>query len=447
MFNFLVTSRPGGWDQGFYEWEKGRILEYTEKHISDKLEKLSESELRTMMSYPCLFAYEGSTHGMKVGRITKYSGRKNTVLIEFELDQNLPELPFEAIAPFFPLFDIREWEMSRTHWAVKEAELSDILRERELLSPELDSASLNATPADLPRTEAIEVPIASLQEFINQVLNQPLASDVEVFYRGHSSRDGYKLEPSLFRKDTDGNLLYLTNEHLLYRELLVSNSADFEGDASTLDRLVRMQHYSLPTRLLDITSNPLISLFFACTAKDKSDVVGEVIRFTLQRENVKYFDSDTASCVANLARLTSNEEIQYPQNEELDLASDFEATIEKFNNQPVLRRLHHFVCEEKPYFVNRMRPDDLRRVLCVKGKKTNDRISSQSGAFLLFGDNAKLSEAGDATYQITRYAITEKAKMLRDLDALNINDSTVFPYIENSAKYVAAKFKFSSKAA
>ncbi len=442
MFNFLVTSQIGRWNQGFYEWEKGRILEYTEESISDKFEKLTEAELKTMTSYPCLFAYEGNQHAMKVGKITKFVRRKNTVLIEFEFDSNLPEIPFDEILPFFPLFDIRQWEMNRTHWAVKEGELSEILRDRQLLSPDIQSSTLNAIPEELHGSEEVQIPIRSLQEFINNVLSEPLAASEEVFYRGHSIQSKYKLEPSLFRKDTDGNLLFLTNEHLLYRELLVSNSGDFVGDASTLDRLVRMQHYSLPTRLLDITSNPLIALFFACSAKGKIDQVGEVIRFTVQRESVKYFDSDTVSCVANLARLSNNEEIVYPEDEEAALASDPVATVEKFNEQDVLRRLHHFVCEEKPYFVRRIRPDDLRRVLCVKGKKTNDRISSQSGAFLLFGDNAKLSEAGDDTFQITRYTITEKARMLRDLDALNINDSTVFPYIENSAKYVAEKFKF-----
>jgi hypothetical protein len=445
MFNFLVTSAVGGWDHGFYEWEKGRILEFTEKSISDRFEKLSEVELKTMTSYPCLFAYEGDAHPMKVGKIIKFVRRKNTVLIHFEFDQNLPGIDFDKIRDFFPLFDIRQWEMNRTHWALKEAELPEILREHRLLPPDIQLPAFNAVPEELPNVEAAQVPIHSLQDFINMVLSENTASDKEVFYRGHSSRNEYKLEPSLFRKDVDGNPLYLTNEHLLYRELLVSNSADFEGDASTLDRLVRMQHYSMPTRLLDITSNPLIALFFACTAKDKDNQVGEVIRFTIKRESVKYFDSDTVSCIANLARLSSNEEIQYPKDEEAALIFDSEKAIKVFNEQGTLRRLHHFVCEEKPYFSNRIRPDDLRRILCVKGKKTNDRISSQSGAFLLFGDNAKLSEAGDDTYQITRYSITEKAKMLRDLDALNINDSTVFPYIENSAKYVAAKFRFSAK--
>ena len=441
MFNFLVTSQPGGWDKSFYEWEKGRILEYTEKTISDKLEKLSDKELNSMVALPCVFAYEAWNRlGMRVGRITKFVRRQSTVLIEFEFEPSIPEISYDSIEPYFQYFDIRKWEMNRTHWAVKEGDLLDMLRTRNLLPQYVNSPSLPAGDGSLPPEENEIVPIRSLQDYIDKVLSGSVSMDEDVFYRGHSSRTGYKLEPSLFRKDKDGNLLYLTKEHLLYRELLVSNASDFASDSSTLDRLVRMQHYSLPTRLLDITSNPLIALYFACNAKDKHNIVGEVIRFVVRRDAVKYFDSDTASCLANLARLADTEEISYPDTPDdivdVDLGLDF------FNNQAGIKRLHHFICEEKPYFEKRIQPEDLRSVLCVKGKRTNDRISSQSGAFLLFGDNAKLNEEGDDTFKIFRYAVTDKKRLVRELDAMNINDSTVFPYIENSAKYVAEKFKF-----
>lgn len=441
MFNFLVTSQPGRWDRRFYEWEKGRILEYTEKFISDKLEKLSDKELDSMIALPCLFAYESSNRlGMRVGRITKFVRRQSTVLIEFEFAPNIPEISYESIEPCFEYFDIRKWEMNRTHWAVKEGDLLDMLRTRGLLPQDANTPMLPTGGEALPPGDGEIVPIRSLQEYIDKVLSGSASRDDEVFYRGHSNMDGYKLEPSLFRKDKDGNLLYLTKEHLLYRELLVSNASDFAGDSSTLDRLVRMQHYSLPTRLLDITSNPLIALYFACNAKDKHDVVGEVIKFALRRDAVKYFDSDTASCLANLARLTDTEVISYPDTQRDNV--DLDSGLDTFNNQASIMRLHHFVCEEKPYFEKRIQPEDLRKVLCVKGKRTNDRISSQSGAFLLFGDNAKLNEDGDDTFKISRYAVADKKRLIRELDAMNINDSTVFPYIESSAKYVAEKFKF-----
>jgi hypothetical protein len=430
----------GGWDDGFYEWEKGRILEYTDETTSASLEKLSDPELKAMQSYPCLFAYEGSQHGMRVGRITSFTRRKSTVLIEFEFDAEIPEIAFSDVSRIFGLLDIRKWEMSRTHWAVKEGDLLRRLRDHQLI-PQTAAKLQKATKSDsMPPPSRAVAPITTLQRFIAAVLRRKHGQGMEVFFRGHSSHTRYKLEPSLFRKDKDGNYLYLRSEHLLYRELQVSNSADFSNDTSTLDKLVRMQHFSLPTRLLDITSNPLIALYFAC--KSNPDEDGEVIAFIVPREEVKYFDSDTASCIANLARLprADNDEIIFPSSK--PRAKDADSYVSVFNEQRMIARLLHFIREEKPYFEPKILPHDLKRVVCVKGKKTNDRISSQSGAFLLFGQDAKLNEKGDENVRISRFKIGNKSQILKDLDALNINESTVFPYIEKSAQYVAEKFRF-----
>lgn len=77
-------------------------------------------------------------------------------------------------------------------------------------------------------------------------------------------------------------------------------------------------------------------------------------------------------------------------------------------------------------------------------KHTNSRIAFQSGAFLLFGQDATLDEGGTPEITVQRIAITNKDAVLRQLDQLNINESTVFPYIENSAKYLAQKYAFRS---
>lgn len=264
--------------------------------------------------------------------------------------------------------------------------------------------------------------ITSTEGLIRKVFAIPHDEDVTVFYRGHSNRDKYKLEPSLSR-----NLGHRDSEHILFRELLIANPTDFIGDSSTFEKLVRMQHYSMPTRLLDITSNPLMALYFTC--KSNSDKTGEVVVIKIRRDEIKFFDSDTASCIANLARLPGNDKV----------AIDFTLADTQFNESLQITRLLHFIREEKSYFLPRILPSDLKRIICVKGRMTNNRISSQSGAFLLFGLNATLPEAGNADIAIERITIkaSEKAKILRELDSLNINESTVFPYIENSAKHIA----------
>lgn len=247
-----------------------------------------------------------------------------------------------------------------------------------------------------------------------------------LFYRGHSDKLRYKLQPSLHREQA-----HIDNEAVMFRELLISNPGDFTEDSSALDKLVRMQHHSLPTRLLDVSSNPLMALYFAC--KSHPDKTGQIVVFRVKKNDLKFFDSDTAGCIANLSRLQKEDKA----------ALDFSLSKDGFNRSLPVTKLLHFIREEKPYFIEKIEPEHLKSIICVKSKMNNTRILSQSGAFLLFGLGAELPETGTEQIGIERINIKadEKKKILKELDALSINESTAFPYIENSARYIAKKYK------
>ncbi|WP_410517832.1 FRG domain-containing protein (plasmid) [Pantoea allii] len=280
-----------------------------------------------------------------------------------------------------------------------------------------------------------QVPITHISQFIDQVLSKEPSEGEEFFYRGHSD-SAYKLEPSLFRRDEDtGNYPYRRHESDLITELLAARPEEFIHDRYMLDKLVRMQHYGLPTRLLDVTSNPLIALYFACSRIKKdsqgSEIDGSVVIITAKNKEIKFFDSDTVSCIANISRL--------PESLKFKLQTRM-MTTDEFKSTEVAPHLLHFIRDEKSHFKDVINPSDLNKILLVKGRLSNERISSQSGAFLLFGDDTFLPETGNRDFTVRRLIIRNKTSLLGQLNRLGINESTVFPGIEKVSSEIVRKY-------
>lgn len=127
LFNFLVTGEIGAWNFSNYEYEIGRFGEYSTPAIIERFKPLTATAIEELKTLPALFAYEGETEKVKVGYIRKIVDRSNSVLIEYEFELGIPEIPFSKLIDHKVRLDIRKWEMNRTHWAVKDGNLFEIL--------------------------------------------------------------------------------------------------------------------------------------------------------------------------------------------------------------------------------------------------------------------------------------------------------------------------------
>jgi FRG domain protein len=122
------------------------------------------------------------------------------------------------------------------------------------------SQDTTSQTSPLPAPE--EMRISSVSDFIEKIVQRDQEVGTESFYRGHAD-ESWKLLPSIFRTPNG-----VEKEHLLFRDMVAHEPQSFSECKSALDYLVQMQHYGLPTRLLDMTTNPLVALYFACQSAD-----------------------------------------------------------------------------------------------------------------------------------------------------------------------------------
>jgi FRG domain len=286
--------------------------------------------------------------------------------------------------------------------------------------------------------------VESLVDFIRDVRQFAEIGDTLKCYRGQRDK-AWENVPGLLRSDRKGLEI---NEKRATRDLMSVHPSEFESDQTMFDRLVRMQHFGLPTRLLDVSLNPLVALYFATDPGPiGSPTDGVVIAFNVTSDREKYYDSDTVSCIANLANLEKNEknEIIEIRCERLQ-TENREDEIKRSNSEEVYKKLHQFIRAEKPYFLPFIYPIDLFKPFYVHPKMSNRRILAQAGGFIIYGLKPKRDIRFQGKIDERRFIVPQKLKAIirRHLQLLGITDSTLFPEIDRAAKRISEKYSQSS---
>lgn len=305
--------------------------------------------------------------------------------------------------------------------------------------------------------------IGAVSTFVTEITKIKPRKGYSLFFRGQT-KESFKPIPSVFRnidhKD-ENSPLFSKREHVMFEQLISACPNDFLSCKSAFDYLVKMQHYGLPTRLLDITSNPLVALYFASNnhagrGEDSSD--GEVLIYEIKDENIKSHGSDTVSVISNLAKM--DELFVYPKTSRDERTEEDKNMVGKFL---------HAIYAEKPYFKDVIVPEHIYSIQTVKPKLDNPRVIRQSGAFLIFGMQDKkylpsnkvnelykevdlgLGQSKGINEKNTFFHRTEdrgfvlkinsleKNKIIQALEGLGISKATLFPEIDEVAQHIKSQ--------
>jgi len=274
-----------------------------------------------------------------------------------------------------------------------------------------------------------------------------------LFFRGESKdHKETKLMPGVFYEKTE------TEESFYYYDALTNFPQEFEN-LSTLSRLAKMQHYGYRTRLLDLTSNPLVALWFAC----RKDMDEDAYFYILKTKEVLNYDSDKALLLSCFSHFNNEQQKSIKEfvdefmksgdskyngcitNRYVDGKLKKKTVRSNENGCFQFARFIGEVARERPAFASyRTVATDLYKRFVVKPLVQNERQKSQGGSFLLFGllDDSASADKESTHIEVFSYKVKggkEKDNIIKELDLLGINKATIFCDVGSRANYINEK--------
>lgn len=282
-----------------------------------------------------------------------------------------------------------------------------------------------------------------------------------LWFRGQSVA-GRLLTPHVFRmievKESDEMLKtsHLSNptrgdiwdESNLFEHLRLRVPHYRQTHTTALDWLCLMQHYSLPTRLLDWSESLLPALYFA--VREDLDKPGELIVLNARRLNAKSKSRPTLS--------TAN-----------DPSVIIRAEMASFRDTTRLKRHPDVIAASRKAGINLEDNgwlEPFRKPLAFLPYRSNDRMVFQASVFTIHGGKLYPEEmkksykdelipepisletldesAAEGRCILKRYLIPAefKEEILADLLLLGIHEGTLFPEIDHQAAYLKTMWRF-----
>lgn len=259
--------------------------------------------------------------------------------------------------------------------------------------------------------------IKSLDEYVKIILDFYSTGNYtkHLFFRGLCDKS-FDLLPSVFRPNKNKGKTY--DEKTIYLDFMQyapenNLTYDFIRDSDKV--LAEMQHYGIPTRLLDWTVNPLVALYFACLDSNND---GKVYIFNPWKYN---------QTISNYS---------FPNNHDQNIYAR-SLLVYHWNDNDIT--LFNYVKEKYPSLST---PFSLDYPFAYVAQFTNKRKLNQRGCFLIYGKNKTAFEKMNVSKPFLKELLIskkEKKTILNQLNMMYINDYTVYPDYNGMEKMIKSR--------
>lgn len=130
MYNLLVTGNAENWQGDPWTTDRSRcVREYTAQDVIEMFGSLDAAAIAKLRKFPCIFAFETPCNQEpKFGKITTVTPTERHVRIEYAFEDVTPYITHDDLVEHATDLGIERWELNRSHWAVKEVNLSKVLK-------------------------------------------------------------------------------------------------------------------------------------------------------------------------------------------------------------------------------------------------------------------------------------------------------------------------------
>lgn len=282
--------------------------------------------------------------------------------------------------------------------------------------------------------------ISSVKVFVEEITALRGASPAyygeQWFFRGQKNV-AWDVRPSIFRDEN------LACEHLMIEQAKRQNPIEFRECVTDFEILTKLQHYGLGTRLLDVTLNPLVALFFA-TEPSSEFVKNSNGQYTQkEHDGIVYYSFVNGYPLQDI-RVRIAVAIPFV---EFGKSMSLELFCKHLQDNNVIKENEYksFVDDEYESMIRLLQSNSF-----IVATNSNIRLIQQRGAFLISPSinikqisEVKSSSLSKARMNLAKefsgsFIIPSKNKegIRQELDFFNVNEATLFPELEHQMLYI-----------